>query len=893
MRSSRRPSARARSVTSSSCVFAIRIRPKERGRPERLQGTQRIPANRSAAVLRSADCHGTAGPRLRLHRDVVDRVPEPVLAQFRKMRSRWNAATTAGEQLQRSRYQRSPDLLVKRSYPMPGIVGLITKLPRKDAERQLQRMLEPLRHEPLYRTGTWIDESLGVYVGWSVLEGSFADGMPLANERGTSVLVFSGEEFPEPGTRSRGSRGADTGSTPADASTSCTCPKRTIGFPAGLNGRFHGLLADRARGTATLFNDRYGMHRVYYHHGERRLLFRRRSQGHPCRASEMPAGGSPRRWASSSRAAPSSRTGRCSRTSTCCRLVPRWVFSDGVLERKGRYFHPREWEEQEVLEPEAYERELRTVFSQNLPRYFEARQRVGMSLTGGLDTRMIMAWHKARPGIAALLHVRRHVPRLPGRGRGPPGRRRLRAAARSHRRRRRLSSPLPGLRRAHGVPHGRMRGRDARARPLRQREGARDRPGQDDGELRRGSPPPRPRLQAGPTRTRVVRSRAARVDVRQAAATYTDVAQGHPLSFAVFRQAPWHHYGLLALEQTQLSLRSPYLDNDFVRTVFRAPESAVDQQRRVPAVDRRGGRRTCWSIRTDRGGGGGLGHVASAVDPAVCASSSSRRSMPTTTACRSGWRRIDHASRAPASRAAVPGAAQVLPLPRVVPRCASPAYVRETAARPAHAVASVSRTAPARGDGARAHQRRAELHLRHPQGADAGAPAPLFPRSAIARSDLRFHYKGNDHRDQELRVGSATSCRACAVPAACRVRVGADNPLRGPQGLLVGTRVRHPSPRATSMATSCQDLALANAGDDTASVLLGNGDGTFQPPRSVYLGQGAGPQSVAIADFNRNGRPDLAVANTGSQRRRRAPRQWRRDVSGAARRWRPAPAPVP
>ena len=59
-----------------------------------------------------------------------------------------------------------------------------------------------------------------------------------------------------------------------------------------------------------------------------------------------------------------------------------------------------------------------------------------------------------------------------------------------------------------------------------------------------------------------------------------------------------------------------------------------------------------------------------------------------------------------------------------------------------------------------------------------------------------------------------------------------------------------------------QDLALANSGDDTASVLLGNGDGTFQPAKSVYLGQGAGPQSIVIADFNRNGRPDLAVANT-------------------------------
>ena len=63
--------------------------------------------------------------------------------------------------------------------------------------------------------------------------------------------------------------------------------------------------------------------------------------------------------------------------------------------------------------------------------------------------------------------------------------------------------------------------------------------------------------------------------VSRAAETYNSLLQEHPLSFAVFRQAPWHHYGLLALEQTQLSLRSPYLDNDFVRTIFRAPQSAL------------------------------------------------------------------------------------------------------------------------------------------------------------------------------------------------------------------------------------------------------------------------------------------------------------------------------
>jgi len=83
---------------------------------------------------------------------------------------------------------------------MPGIVALITKMPPQQALPQLSRMLETLRHESFYTTGTWIDETLGVYVGWAAQKGSFAEAMPLRNEAGDVILAFSGEEFPEPGT---------------------------------------------------------------------------------------------------------------------------------------------------------------------------------------------------------------------------------------------------------------------------------------------------------------------------------------------------------------------------------------------------------------------------------------------------------------------------------------------------------------------------------------------------------------------------------------------------------------------------------------------------------------------------------------------------------------------
>src|SRR5208283_2797766 len=44
-------------------------------------------------------------------------------------------------------------------------------------------------------------------------------------------------------------------------------------FPKGLNGRFHGLVADRRNGIAMLFNDRYGLQRIYYHEAEDAFYF--------------------------------------------------------------------------------------------------------------------------------------------------------------------------------------------------------------------------------------------------------------------------------------------------------------------------------------------------------------------------------------------------------------------------------------------------------------------------------------------------------------------------------------------------------------------------------------------------------------------------------------------
>jgi len=58
------------------------------------------------------------------------------------------------------------------------------------------------------------------------------------------------------------------------------------------------------------------------------------------------------------------------------------------------------------------------------------------------------------------------------------------------------------------------------------------------------------------------------------------------------------------------------------------------------------------------------------------------------------------------------------------------------------------------------------------------------------------------------------------------------------------------------------DLAVANVVANTVSVLLGNGDGTFQPHTDWATGNG--PGFVMAGDFNGDGNPDLAVANSTS-----------------------------
>lgn len=498
---------------------------------------------------------------------------------------------------------------------MPGIVGLITKRPRALAKQELFRMLDMIRHEPSYETGTWIDESLGVYLGWAARKDSFSAAMPIRNEREDIILAFSGEEFREPETvRSLKERGHEIKTE--GPSYLVHLYEEDAAFPAGLNGRFHGLLIDRSRTTATLFNDRYGIHRVYYHESEEAFYFAPEAKAILAVRPEL------RRMDSQSLGELIS-CGCVMENRTLFEAIyvlppaSAWIFENRPVPKKTAYFQPREWENQDPLDREAYHQELRAAFSRILPRYFNGGQRIGMSLTGGLDTRMIMAWQQPDPGslpcysfggslrecedvklarkVAQACHQPFEII--------PVGREFLSRFPHYAERTVYLTDGCAGVRSSSDLY---VNQRAAQIAPVRMT-------GNYGGEILRQLRAFKPVDPAsGLFRPEFLSH------VHQAKRTYERLVKGHALSFSAFRQTPWYHYGLLALEETQLSLRSPYLDNSLVRMAYRAPGAATaendiftDSNESVRLI--KDGNPALLQIRTDRGLAGNSSRLGTSV----------------------------------------------------------------------------------------------------------------------------------------------------------------------------------------------------------------------------------------------------------------------------------------
>lgn len=140
----------------------------------------------------------------------------------------------------------------------------------------------------------------------------------------------------------------------------------------------------------------------------------------------------------------------------------------------------------------------------------------------------------------------------------------------------------------------------------------------------------------------------------------------------------------------------------------------------------------------------------------------------------------------------------------------------------------------------------------------ASAYAFPFQPTVIAVGDLN----GDGIPDLVVGVSAGTNLTAF-VPASVEVLLGnGDGTFQPPVTTTAGNEI-------TSIAVADfngdgkLDVALSNLGWNDVSLLLGNGNGTFQSPMQFSSGLvsiGVGPSgALAVADFDGNGSPDLAV----------------------------------
>jgi len=451
---------------------------------------------------------------------------------------------------------------------MPGITGIISPHESLATIAVVNGMVEAMRHESFYRTGSVHHERAGVAAGWAVHAGAFADSNPVWNAAKDVCLILTGEEFSDPSSmaalRGKGHRSTD------DASYLVHLYEELgARFVDELNGTFSGLVIDLRQDVVILFNDRFGLGRIYVHEGKDALHF----------SSEAK---------SILRAVPSTRqiddTALAEFVSCGCALqgrtlfsgvsllppASRWIFSRGRLVRKETYFHKETWEQLPALgESEFYER-LKNTFPEVVRRYFRGSAPIGMSLTGGLDGRMIMACSG---------HVEGALPCYTFGG--------------SYR----DCTDVSLARRvaqACGQPHQVITVDDQFIRQFSSladkavyvSDGAMDVTGSVELFANARAREIAPVRMTGNYGSEILRSNVAfKAEPLEAGlfsddflraggdacATYRQEAHDRRLSLITMKQVPWHHHSRLSVEQSQLTMRSPYLDNDVVRLAYQAP----------------------------------------------------------------------------------------------------------------------------------------------------------------------------------------------------------------------------------------------------------------------------------------------------------------------------------
>lgn len=494
---------------------------------------------------------------------------------------------------------------------MPGIFGIISKRQPQQNINDVGLMVDCLRHEDFYVTGTYKNDQFGLYAGWATLPGAFDDCMPLFNEARDLVLLFAGENFvDEADIAELGKRGHEFESTNASYLIHLY-EEDEVRFLENLNGWFSGVLLDLRQNKVIIFNDRYGMGRLYFYEGKDEFLFASEAKAllkvrPQLRAIDLKSLGE--FFVSNCILENRSLFSNVS-------LLPggsEWKFRSATDVEKRVYFKPADWESQESLDKEVFYDTLRETFRRILPRYLRENGSIGVSMTSGLDTRVI---------LSNMDHRAHEMPSytFTGMYRDTLDAKIARKVAEtcewSHE-----SIPLgkdflssfPGL----------------AEKTVYVTDGCHNLAGAYDiyfNEIARKISPVRLTGKFGSeilgnmsVFKKPGAQRSALFDpefhqyLEEARETFWKMQESHRLTFAAFVEAPYFEYGRMAAERSQVTYRSPYMDNDLVKLMYQAPPNTRESREiRLRLIE--DGSPTLRKIMTDRGTAGEAHHIFSRV----------------------------------------------------------------------------------------------------------------------------------------------------------------------------------------------------------------------------------------------------------------------------------------
>ena len=436
---------------------------------------------------------------------------------------------------------------------MPGIVGIVGQADPAEYQRQIETMIRTLMHEPTYVSGTQLDANLGVYAGWVAHGDSFAARQSTSRSEGQPTLLFSGECF----ARSEG-----------PVSPLRSYEQRGERFVAELDGSFSGLLIDAARGHALLFNDRFGAERIYYCETDTALYFASEAKALLAVLPQL------RRFDEEGVAQfLTYGTTLAERTLfSGIRLMQAgsiWTLSARAAPKKRAYFQPAEWRGLAELPSEQFRERLAETVRSSVSARVGTDAPVGISITGGLDTRMIMAClpqTKFEPVCYTFAGIDGETLDV------QIGRRVAAACGLEHRTLRigtdflarygefvdRTSFITDGYAGALGAHEIYLNALARQIAPVRLT-------GNFGSEILRGMSTFRLLRLSEDLFEPDWNARLARLRGLERA------RESHPVMFAAFHEIPAGHFGIPAAARSQVTFRSPFLSNELVELAVRSP----------------------------------------------------------------------------------------------------------------------------------------------------------------------------------------------------------------------------------------------------------------------------------------------------------------------------------